>query len=660
MKFLESCWTVWAHLLNTLTGSPWDDSLSPHLQVPLTPQHPVVQGHSPIFKPPNGDPSSNFKCNYTAMGSDWVDCSTATDRSCWLKGPGGAKYDLKTNYEKEFPTGRLRQYYLNITEMALSPDGVLNPDGKVFNEQYPGPWIQACWGDTIEITVENNLRHNGTAIHWHGIRQLQSMEMDGVPGVTQCPIAPGQKSTYKFRAMQYGTSWYHSHYSLQYGDGLLGPLTIYGPSSAPYDEAIDPLLISDWRHRSAFKDFYLELGQGKGLPEMNSILLSGKGVYNCTAEDILSGSTCGTPSSKYSLTFEKGTKYLLRLINTSVDNTYIFAIDNHWITVMSSDFVPIVPYRTDSVLVGIGQRYHVVIEAKPVNITSRPLPDEYWIRTVPADNCNSFPANAQPDERVGILRYNEKSSALPNTTRGKFPTACSDEPYDKLIPVLPWSIGKPSNEQEKSIFQAGLTTATKENNWTLPHGNFSRWDLGSSPLWLNFTDPTVLHTKQTIWKDDLVVVPQNYAADSWVYLIVTATGFPFGAPERRFVTAAHPIHLHGHDFAILQQSDKPYWDPLVNLKVNNPPRRDVALLPRNGYIVIAFKSDNPGSWLMHCHIAWHASSGLALQILERQGDIKLDPTSMDSVKETCSTWNSWYSNKTNWYNPEEFQDDSGI
>lgn len=65
---------------------------------------------------------------------------------------------------------------------------------------------------------------NGTSIHWHGIRQKQTMDMDGVNGITQCPIAPGDSFTYTFKATQYGTSWYHSHYSVQYADGLQGPL----------------------------------------------------------------------------------------------------------------------------------------------------------------------------------------------------------------------------------------------------------------------------------------------------------------------------------------------------------------------------------------------------------------------------------------------------
>ncbi len=59
-------------------------------------------------------------------------------------------------------------------------------------------------------------------VHWHGIRQLGTVDADGVNGVTQCPIAPGETYTYRFKAVQYGHTWYHSHYSLQYPDGVAG------------------------------------------------------------------------------------------------------------------------------------------------------------------------------------------------------------------------------------------------------------------------------------------------------------------------------------------------------------------------------------------------------------------------------------------------------
>lgn len=114
----------------------------------------------------------------------------------------------------------------------------------------------------------SSLPGNGTSIHWHGIRQLNSMPMDGVNGITQCPIPPGGSFTYVFNLTQYGSSWYHSHYSVQYADGLQGPLvsssisilkflyslsisltsakTIHGPSSANYDEAKFPTIMTDW------------------------------------------------------------------------------------------------------------------------------------------------------------------------------------------------------------------------------------------------------------------------------------------------------------------------------------------------------------------------------------------------------------------------------
>lgn len=101
------------------------------------------------------------------------------------------------------------------------------------------------WGDTLSITVKNSLQNNGTGIHWHGLQQKDSNNMDGVNGITECPIAPGSSKTYTFLANQYGTTWYHSHHSVQYGDGVVGPIVINGPASANYDIDLGPTTISD-------------------------------------------------------------------------------------------------------------------------------------------------------------------------------------------------------------------------------------------------------------------------------------------------------------------------------------------------------------------------------------------------------------------------------
>lgn len=223
MAPLASLWTRIICVFDFLTNSPWHPHVfghDPALQIPVQ----DYSKHYPIFEPPNVPESDTFVCEYPSLRG-WKSCSTHNDRGCWLKGPDGQNFTIHTDYEKHHPEGILRKYYLEVANHTISPDGVPFNQAKLFNASYPGPWIQACWGDTIEITVKNKLTTNGTTIHWHGIRQLHSTEMDGVNGVTQCPIAPGESFTYRFKALQYGTSWYHSHYSLQvcFGQDLMFP-----------------------------------------------------------------------------------------------------------------------------------------------------------------------------------------------------------------------------------------------------------------------------------------------------------------------------------------------------------------------------------------------------------------------------------------------------
>ena len=126
-------------------------------------------------------------------------------------------------------TGVIRSYTFDIARGYLSPDGV-NRSLLLINGQYPGPMIEANYGDTIEVTVNNQISgpEEGTSLHWHGLLQKTSQWMDGVPAVQQCPIAPGKSFTYSFNADMFGTSWYHAHYSAQYTGGIMGPMIIHG------------------------------------------------------------------------------------------------------------------------------------------------------------------------------------------------------------------------------------------------------------------------------------------------------------------------------------------------------------------------------------------------------------------------------------------------
>ena len=121
--------------------------------------------------------------------------------------------------------------------------------------------------------------------------------------------------------------------------------------------------------------------------------------------------------------------------------------------------------------------------------------------------------------------------------------------------------------------------------------------------------------------------------------------------------------MHGHDFAIIDQAANKHFDRKSINPVPNPPRRDVVFLPEEGYVVIAFKADNPGSWLVHCHIASHASGGLAMQVLEdrKEAATKWPPSSdeWETAHKLCMAWTSWCAT-IGGCNNTRFQDDSGI
>lgn len=80
---------------------------------------------------------------------EWEFCSTPTDRRCWLRRKSdGKQYDINTNYEEDMPIGITRDFNITLQNGSHNADGMNFDAAKLFNNDYPGPWIQACWGDT--------------------------------------------------------------------------------------------------------------------------------------------------------------------------------------------------------------------------------------------------------------------------------------------------------------------------------------------------------------------------------------------------------------------------------------------------------------------------------------------------------------------------------
>ncbi|KAI0551636.1 multicopper oxidase [Xylaria curta] len=560
----------------------------------------LVSGLTAITSSPfvSALPRTGFS-DLSSRQSDSCEFDSATAPNCW------GNYSLSTNWYEEAPdTGVIREYWFELVNSTLSPDGVPRLSLTV-NGSIPGPTIEADWGDTVVVHVKNSLENNGTSIHWHGIRQQGSTDQDGVASITQCPVAPGDSTTYTWRATQYGTTWYHSHFSLQAWNGVFGGIIIRGPASAPYDEDKGMIVLSDWLHQTT--DALYDTASTAGPPTANNGLINGLNVYQ-------------DGGSRFQTTFESGKSYRLRLVNTAIDTMFKFGIDNHTLTVISTDLVPIVPFETEMVSIGIGQRYDVVVNADQT-------PGNYWMRAIPQITCS---ANEMTLNITGIVTYDDLAVADPTTTSWEYNDDCNDIPVASLVPSLSLDAGDATTQQ---VMDVGLSIVN----------SFFKWTLNSNTFLSDWGEPTLekVLTPDAVFTDAENIINLN-ETNTWTYLIVESQ-----------LGLEHPFHLHGHDFFILAQVPMATFSDSSQLNLSNPPRRDVAMLPASGFLAIAFQNDNPGVWLAHCHIGWHTSQGFALQLVERSSEIEAI-TNTEALNNTCATWNTYQD--TN--NVE--QEDSGV
>ncbi|KAF2141091.1 multicopper oxidase [Aplosporella prunicola CBS 121167] len=531
----------------------------------------------------------------TTTESAGTTCSgnTAASRTAWCD------YDISTDYYSTVPnTGVTREYWFDLQETTVSPDGI-ERSALTVNGSIPGPTIFADWGDTVVVHVSNSLTtsQNGTSIHFHGIRQNYTNQMDGVTSITQCPTAPGQSYTYTWRAEQYGSSWYHSHWALQAWEGIFGPIIINGPASSNYDEDLGSLFLNDWSHQTV--DELYDSAQTDGPPTLDNGLINGTNLYNS------SGTVTG---SRFETTWTEGTSYRLRIVNGAVDTHFKFMVDNHTMTVIANDFVPIVPYEATVLDIAMGQRYDVIITADQADVAS-----DFWLRAIPQTACSD---NDSTNNIKGIVHYGT-STGMPATTAYSYTDGCDDEDLSNLVPYV--------SKDASSGTSLAESVAVGQND-----DNLFRWFMNSTSMQVYWEDPTLLQ----VYNDDLNFttesgVVQLDSANQWYYLVIeTSNAVP------------HPIHLHGHDMSILAQGTGSYDSADVSLDLTNPPRRDTAMLPASGYLVIAFETDNPGSWLCHCHIGWHTSEGFAIQILERYTELQ-EMIDSDVLNSNCEAWTTY-------------------
>jgi FtsP/CotA-like multicopper oxidase with cupredoxin domain len=410
-------------------------------------------------------------------------------------------------------TGVVRKYAFSVSYQRIAPDGVTR-NGLVINGGFPGPLIEANWGDTIEVTVKNDLPDEGTTIHWHGLLQNRTQFMDGVPAVSQCPIAPGASYTYTFQATLYGTSWYHSHYSAQYNGGALGPIVIHGPKTADYDVDIGPVMLSDWYHADYFS--LVNLTMNGGVPASNNNLINGKMNYPCVNTTL----PCIADAGISKFQFRTGKKYRLRLINVSSEGIQKFSIDGHNLTVIANDFVPIKPYTTSYVTLGVAQRSDVIVTATGKTGQS------FFMRSNLGSlggGC-SVTDGVSPEAVAAVYYQGADTNSLPTTTSG-LTTAqlgdCGNDPLTETVALcsITPDPAPPSQNDINIVFG---------NNGT----NFV-WFMNNSSFRGDYNDPVLPHVHNGNLSFPTEWNTYNLGTNSSVRIVIY-NHFQFGA---------HPMHV---------------------------------------------------------------------------------------------------------------------
>ncbi|GLT31523.1 hypothetical protein SLA2020_062540 [Shorea laevis] len=502
------------------------------------------------------------------------------------------------------------------------------------NGMFPGPTLEVNNGDTLVIKVINKCQYNAT-IHWHGILQIRTGWADGPEFVTQCPIRPGDSYTYRYTVQgQEGTLWWHAHSSWLRAT-VYGALIIHPKEGSSYPfpkpKRETTLLLAEWWNANPI-DVIREAIQTGGAPNISdayTINSQPGDLYNCSSQD-----TVIVP-------IDSGETNLIRVINAAMNQELFFTIANHMMTVVGADASYLKPFTTNVIMLGPGQTTDVLI-------TGDQPPSRYYIAGSPYQSAQNAPFDNTTT--TAILEY--KSALCPVKGLGVKPVMPTIPAFNDTNTAMtfaqsfrsPQQVEVPTEVDENLFITVGLglnncppnfpssrcqgpsgtrfTSSMNNVSFVLP-SNFSLLQAHHQGIPGVFT--TDFPANPPVQFDYTGNVSQSLfqpLSGTKLYRLKFGSRVQIVLQDTSIVTPEnHPIHLHGYDFYIIAQGFGNFDPKNDTAKFNlvDPPQRNTASVPVNGWSVIRFVADNPGVWIMHCHLDVHISWGLAMAFLVENG-----------------------------------------
>ncbi|PIN11709.1 Multicopper oxidase [Handroanthus impetiginosus] len=501
------------------------------------------------------------------------------------------------------------------------------------NGKFPGPTLKVHRGDKLIINFYNKAEYNIT-LHWHGVRQLRNPWSDGAEYINQCPIRPGNNFTYNIQfTTEEGTIWWHAHSGWARAT-LHGLIIVYPklgtayPFPKPYAEL--PIILGEWWKKNVM-DIPGNANKTGGEPILSdAYTINGQpgDLYPCSKQET------------FRIKVKQGKTYLLRIVSAVMDENLFFSIAKHKLTLVGTDGFYTKPFQTNYIMITPGQSMDVLLE------TNQPPNHQYYMAA--RAYVSAFGAGFDRTTTTGIIQYqnthNHNSSSSPlipelplyNATRAsaeftrrlrslvtkEYPIEVPPKVDTHLFFTVSINLVNCTGKPCRGPFGKRFSASMNNISFVYPsidilgayyygiNGVFGRNFPENPPKMYDYTGKNLPENLLTPEFGTRALVLEYNAS---VELILQGTNV--------LASDNHPVHLHGYGFYVVGWgfgNFDPKKDPL-GYNLVDPPRETTVGIPDNGWVAIRFRADNPGVWLLHCHLERHQSWGMSTVIVVKDG-----------------------------------------
>ena len=555
--------------------------------------------------------------------------------------------------------GKTVVYHLYVTDTTVNFTGKTK-HAYAINGSIPAPALVFTEGDTAEIYLHNMLKAEETSLHWHGI--ILPNRFDGVPYLTTARVGPGETHLYKFPVVQNGTYWYHSHSKLQEQAGMYGALIFNKREQPQMDEEIKSsssmkmpvhhpegsnsfnaeytIVLSEWtdekpyevqrRLRSANDWYAIKKGSVQSYSEAiksghfkTKLLNEWKRMKAMDVSDVyydrfLANGRSELNSSQY----KAGDKVKLRVVNAGASSYFWLQYAGGKLTVVANDGNDVEPVEVDRLIIGIAETYDVVVTI-PENMS-------YEFRATPEDRTKATslwlgngmkmaaPVLPRLNYFAGMKMMNDMMKT--NGNMKSMGMNMSLQQMDMNSVMYPEITGEDTGADTspvkgiRNVHQGQLKKDTIQptNNMKdmmndmqgLNRNNSSdivtlNYAMLRSPVKTTLPDVQYkeLHFTLTGNMNRYVWSINNKTVSEWDKILIQK-----GQNVRIILfnnsMMRHPMHLHGHDFRVLNGQGE--YAPLKNVVDIMPMETDT----------LEFAANQSGNWFFHCHILYHMMAGM--------------------------------------------------